>query len=241
MLNEQDIYPYSATDISNKDALILAPHPDDESLGCGGSIIKHVNAASRIKVIFLTSGDKGDFENRFGENYINIRKQCAFNAMEALGVKDFEFWEYGDRQIGLLKDEIESRLVKTLHDFNPSLLYAPSPLEAHPDHRASFEIAWRAAKISKVTLVLYEVLMAVYPNILVDITNEIEQKKLAIEKYFTELQYNDYLSKIIGLNRFRTATLPQNIKYAEGFISVNEGGEQMPLSNLIKIIRKYKV
>lgn len=234
MLNEQDIYPYSVTDISDKDALIIAPHPDDESLGCGGSIVKHVNSKGRVKVLFLTSGDKGDFENRFGENYINIRKQCAFNAMEVLGVKDFEFWEYGDRQIALFKDEIESRLLKTIHDFNPSLLYAPSPLEAHPDHRASFEIALKVAKISNVSLMLYEVLMAVYPNILVDITNEIEQKKFAIEKYFTELQYNDYLGKIIGLNRFRTATLPPNIKYAEGFIIADEGKDSDTLFQLNK-------
>lgn len=222
MLNEPDIYPYEVTDFSQKDAIILAPHPDDESLGCGGSIVKHVNSKSRVKVIFLTSGDKGDFENKFGENYINIRKQCACNAMEVLGVKDFEFWEYGDRQIALFKDEIESRLLKTLHDFNPSLLYAPSPLEVHPDHRASFEIALKVAKISNVSLMLYEVLMALYPNILVDITNDIENKILAIKNYFTELSYNDYLNKIIGLNKFRTTTLQKNIQYAEGFIFIHK-------------------
>lgn len=65
MLNEPDIYPYSVSDLSRKDALVIAPHPDDESLGCGGSIAKHIKAKSRVKVIFLTDGDKGDFEGRF--------------------------------------------------------------------------------------------------------------------------------------------------------------------------------
>lgn len=60
--------------------------------------------------------------------------------------------------------------------------------------------------------------MALYPNTLVDITNEMEKKKKAIKSYFTELYYNDYLTKVEGLNRFRTATLPKNIKYAEAFL-----------------------
>ena len=225
------MYPYLATDFSHLDALVIAPHPDDESIGCGGSIIKHINSSSRVKVIFLTNGDKGDFEGRFGNDYLQIRRQSALNAMETLGVRDFEFWEYGDRQVYSFLGEIEERLLNTVNKHKPSIIYAPSSYEAHPDHRASFEIASKTAQRTGTALLLYEVLIALHPNILADITKEIKQKIKAIQKYYTELYYNNYTAKIIGLNRFRTFTLPSYVKYAEGFILIQKDESEQSINN----------
>ncbi|NWF98837.1 MAG: PIG-L family deacetylase [Nitrospirae bacterium] len=220
-LNESDIYPFSVTDLSSKDALVIAPHPDDETLGCGGSIIKHVQAGSRVKVIFLTNGDKGDFKGKFGKDYINIRKKSASKAMEILGVNDFEFWEFGDREINASLDKISEKIKNSMETFNPSVIYATSPLEAHPDHKSAFNLVWQFREIFKGCFAFYEVLMALYPNILVDITSQFQKKQKAIKQYKTENYYNDYLEKISGLNRFRTATLPNSIKYAEAFLLIN--------------------
>jgi LmbE family N-acetylglucosaminyl deacetylase len=220
--NESDIYPYSVTDLSPKDALILAPHPDDESLGCGGSIAKHISRGSRVKVIFITDGDKGDFEGKFDKDYVQIRRQNAQKAMEILGVKDYEFWGYRDRNLHLMEEEVVDRLLHVVEVFSPSLIYMPSPYEAHPDHKATSKIAMRIFKKTGITVLLYEVLMALYPNILVDITLEMERKKKAIESYYTEAYYNDYISKIEGLNRFRTATLPNTVAFAEGFVLLDK-------------------
>jgi len=217
---EADIYPYSVSDLSHSDALVIAPHPDDESIGCGGSIVKHVKAGSRVKVIFLTDGNEGDFESRFGADYVNIRRKSAEKAMDVLGVRDYEFWCYADRGVAQSADEIERRLQAVMGSFSPSLVYAPSPYEVHPDHRASFNAVWRAARKMEVAPALYEVLMALYPNTLVDITNEMDVKKEAVRCYHTELSYNDYLRKVEGLNRFRTATLPGDVQYAEGLILI---------------------
>jgi LmbE family N-acetylglucosaminyl deacetylase len=216
--NESEWYPFSAIDLSSKDALIIAPHPDDESMGCGGSISRHIKAGSRVKVIFLTNGDKGDFKGRFGKDYVKIRQQSAQRAMDIFGVKDFEFWGYGDRELQSVFQELRGRLLHTIETFSPFIIYAPSSLEAHPDHKVAFEIVWDLRKKFGNTLAFYEVLMAMYPNILVDITGEMEQKKKALESYFTEAYYNDYVTKVEGLNRFRTATLPKDIKYAEAFV-----------------------
>lgn len=219
-LNESDIYPFSATDISKKDALIIAPHPDDESLGCGGSIIKHIEAGSKVKVIFLTNGDKGDFVGRFGNDYISIRKKSAIKAMKILGVKDFEFWNFGDRELNSSFEQISYKIKEVIKTFQPSIIYVPSPFEAHPDHKTAFNILWNLREVFKGQTAIYEVLMALYPNILVDITNQFKKKQKAIKQYKTEMYYNDYLKKIAGLNRFRTATLPKNIKYAEAFFII---------------------
>jgi LmbE family N-acetylglucosaminyl deacetylase len=220
---ESDIYPYSVSDLSSKDALIIAPHPDDESLGCGGSIVRHIKAGSTVKVIFMTNGDRGDFEESFGKEYVEIRRKSAQKAMEILGVNDFEFWGYSDRRLHLVFQEVKERLFHAIETFSPSLIYAPSPLEAHPDHKIAFEVAWALREKLGITLAFYEVLMALYPNVLVDITGEMEQKKRAIESYSTEVYYNDYVTKVEGLNRFRTATLPKNIRYAEAFLLFKKG------------------
>ncbi len=221
LLNEPDIYPFSVTDISNKDALIISPHPDDESLGCGGSIIKHVQAGSRVKVIFLTNGDKGDFMGRFGNNYISIRKKSAVKAMEILGVNDFEFWGFGDRELSFSFEQVSYKIKKLIETFHPSVIYVPSPFEAHPDHKAAFNIIWNLKEIFKGQIMIYEILMALYPNMLVDITNQFKRKQNAIKQYKTEIFYNSYHEKIAGLNRFRTATLPKNIEYAEAFFFID--------------------
>jgi hypothetical protein len=44
MKNESDLYPYSVSYLSLRDAIVISPHPDDESIGCGGSIVKHIKA-----------------------------------------------------------------------------------------------------------------------------------------------------------------------------------------------------
>jgi LmbE family N-acetylglucosaminyl deacetylase len=118
--------------------------------------------------------------------------------------------------------ELSERLQQTINYFNPSVIYAPSPYEAHPDHRTAFRLAWEIKDKFEISCVFYEVLMAVYPNVLVDITDEMKSKIDAIECYHTEVYYNDYVEKITGLNRFRTATLPQDVKYAEAFVSVDK-------------------
>ncbi len=228
-LNEPDIYPFSVTDISNKDALIISPHPDDESLGCGGSIIKHIQAGRKVKVIFLTNGDKGDFTGRFGNDYVNIRKKSAVKAMEILGVSDFEFWGFPDRELKFSFEQVFYKLKKLIEIFYPSVIYVPSPFEAHPDHKTAFNIVWALKDIFKGQILIYEILMALYPNILVDITNQFKRKQKAIKQYKTEIYYNDYLKKIAGLNRFRTATLPENIEYAEAFFVIDT-----PLINVDK-------
>lgn len=228
--NEFDIYPYSTSDLSGDEALIIAPHPDDESLGCGGSIIRHVNAKHRVKVVFLTDGEKGDFEGRFGGDYVKLRRQSAEKAMGILGVTDYQFLGYGDRELFLREREALDRLLPVVESFSPSMIYAPSPYEAHPDHKAAFRLAWELRKRLGIALALYEVLMALYPSILVDITGEMEQKKRAIAAYYTEVYYNDYITKVEGINRFRTATLPKDVTYAEGFILVGEGSPPSSLA-----------
>ena len=225
MKTEEQIYPYTVNDFSGRDAIVIAPHPDDESIGCGGSILKHIKAGKRVRVIFLTNGDKGDFEGRFGEDYREIRRKCAEKALALLGVKDYEFWGYGDRMLHSAEKEIIERLSLSVKSFSPSIIYAPSPFEIHPDHKTAFSVVWELIHRMPLKLLLYETLVPFYPDILVDITNEWSYKKRAIESYWTEAYYTNYSEKIEGLNIFRTSPLSRDVLYAEAFLLVDGEGE----------------
>jgi len=222
IINESELYPFVTSDFSDRDCLVLAPHPDDESIGCGGSIIKHLKKGSRVRVIFLTSGDKGDFEGVFGGEYKDFRRECALKALKALGVDDYEFWDFADREVSREADKAYLKLKKQVEAFKPGLIYVPSPYEAHPDHKASALMGWKVFREMKVPVAFYEVLMPLYPNVLVDISKEMPQKESAIRHYSTELYYNDYVYRVEGLNRFRTATLSPETKYAEAFFLLTE-------------------
>jgi LmbE family N-acetylglucosaminyl deacetylase len=100
MQNEGRLVPYHSTDLTGRRVLVLAPHPDDETFGCGGSMILHRDAGDPVKVVFLTNGAMGDISNQSDkETYVALRKKEAEKACANLGVMDLEFWPYEDRSL----------------------------------------------------------------------------------------------------------------------------------------------
>ena len=79
---------------------------------------------------------------------------------------------------------------------------------------------------SRIDTAFYEVLMPLYPNIVVDISGVYESKETALKCYDTELYCNEYVSLAEGLNRVRTATLGAEIRYAEAFTRILHEGRQ---------------
>lgn len=222
ILNESGIYPYSTTDLSDRNCLVIAPHPDDESIGCGGSIVRHAARGSAVTVLFLTSGDQGDFNNAFGDDYSEKRRASASEALSLLGIKDHQFLGFRDRELYKERVLVYKEIEEAVKKMRPGLIYAPSPYEPHPDHRTAAWAAWRAHEETGIDTAFYEVLAPLFPNILVDISGEFSTKESAIQSYGTELLYNDYREKARGLNRFRTATLGPEVKYAEAFALSSE-------------------
>jgi len=221
---EELAVPYHATSLVGAKVLLLAPHPDDETIGCGGSLALHQSHGDPVKVIVLTDGGYAEGWDVDREEYIMIREQETRLAMSVLGVKDVEFWRLPDR--GLVVDVGSvSRLVATLKDYQPTLLYIPSPQEAHPDHITTTQLAWAA--IEEVSfpgrVCFYEVAMPIRPNILVDITAVVGEKERAMACYKSQLQLHDYKSMILGLNRYRSYSLLSSVTHAEAFWCLDPG------------------
>jgi LmbE family N-acetylglucosaminyl deacetylase len=67
MLLESDLIPFTvASPVGNK-SIVFSPHPDDETLGCGGTIRLLLKSKKHVKVVFLTSGDKADPSNKLSQ------------------------------------------------------------------------------------------------------------------------------------------------------------------------------
>jgi LmbE family N-acetylglucosaminyl deacetylase len=131
--------------------LVLAVHPDDESLGAGGLLQKAVERGGEVRVIFVTDGDNNPWPQRFIERRWRIgvaersrwgicRQGEARAALQCLGVgaENGSFWHYPDQGITKIlvenREPLIQRLVEEIQEWRPTLLIGPSPLDLHPDH-----------------------------------------------------------------------------------------------------------
>lgn len=199
--------------------LVLAPHQDDETLGCGGTLALHRDQGDPVLVVFLTDGSAGDPAGHYpADEYVAIRREEARRACAVLGVTDLEFWDLPDGKLATVPDLAE-RLLGAIRAFEPDTLYYPSGQELHPDHWAvgvGIEDLHRAGRLP-CSAYAYEVWAALQPTHLLDITPILSRKEAAMAHYPSQLRYNDYRPKILGLNAYRSLTLPGAARYAEAF------------------------
>ncbi len=150
MLQESEIIPFHCSPPVGEKILVLAPHPDDETLGCGGTIYLLVKAKKQVKVVFLTSGDKAEplhplSAKKHGEQHITdyslMREKEAIKALKVLQVFDCEFLRFPDRELSACSRSALQKIVQILREYVPDTIYSPSPLELNPDHRATAAFA----------------------------------------------------------------------------------------------------
>jgi LmbE family N-acetylglucosaminyl deacetylase len=109
--------------------LVVAPHPDDETIGAGGFLEEAVQAGAAIRVVIATDGNR-----RGGKK---IRHQETLNAMGKLGVpaEDVVFLDYPDGDLSS-QEAFQARLEGISGDFRPNIVIGTHPKDYHPDHAA---------------------------------------------------------------------------------------------------------
>jgi len=109
--------------------LVVAPHPDDEVLGCGGCIALHRMQGDPVHVLVV-------FDGALGAGTASQREAECRAAGAWLLEPDYEFWRLPEGHVPSAHDQqaAVTRLVERLQALQPELIYLPWPEDAHPDH-----------------------------------------------------------------------------------------------------------
>ena len=242
MLIEADTIPYDAARLLGERLLVLAPHPDDEVIGCGGLVAQHMAQQRAVRVIVATDGAEAEPSAADRDGYRRQREDESRRALAMLGDADVHFLRFADRA---LDDAVAQPLREHLLAFRPDLICVPSPVEIHPDHlalsRAFCELVQRDASLfadlAIARVAFYEVSQPLRPNTLVDITDVAERKYRAISAHTSQAAIRDYASYARGLNAYRALTLPPQSKFAEGYWTTDLATlRTMPFSTLRAVV-----
>lgn len=214
---EEELLPFEPVVLLGERLLVVAPHPDDEAIGCGGLIAQHVDGKRQVRVVIVSDGSAaGDAGQRESESRAGL---------EALGTTAVDFLHFKDREIEQSATELGRRLAEIILDFRPDLICAPSPVEIHPDHVAAARALVDAIQqddrlrttLALTRIAFYEVSQPIRPNTLVDISAVASRKWQAIEAHGSQHELRPYLRFAQGINQYRAMTLKPHTEFAEGF------------------------
>lgn len=188
--------------------LVLAPHPDDESIGCGGLLLKF---PGQCDVVVLTDGRYGGLSGQNGKDIIAMRKSEFKKTMTCAGVKKWFF-------LGVEDGKLSENFAKFYNlDINGyDAIFCPAPSENHSDHACVYEFLLRFK--SQTRIFGYEVWSTLLtPSHYLDISDVVDEKKRLITHYESQLSQVDYDSRALSLNHFRGLLPYPAVQYAEAY------------------------
>lgn len=185
--------------------LVVAPHPDDEAIGCGGAIRQHIVQGDEVAVLLLTSGELGcpgeDLE------LTKLRRvHEAFEASKILGSQVIEFWEQPDGNLQI-SNELVERMLALFRSWRPDVIYVTGEQDSHLDHKAAAYIVQQVVitgQLVGIDIWMYEVWspMIEYDRV-EDITEHIGMKLKAIRAHDSQVNRIRFDEAALALARFR--------------------------------------
>jgi N-acetylglucosamine malate deacetylase 1 len=180
------------TNASPQSVLVLAPHPDDESFGCGGTVRLLTSSGGQVDVVYLTRGELGA-ENvestTLGdqERLAVQRSDEGRQACRVLGVSGVQFLAGRDGHLRS-QPELAAEILRILADGQYRSVFCPWPLESHRDHAATFDmlVAALGQYPHQIEVWLYEVWTPLEPNMVIPIDSAIEAKVEAMRVHASQ-------------------------------------------------------
>ncbi len=129
-----------------KKILIIAPHADDEILGCGATISKYIEKSYEVMVLIMTNANLGN-PKIFSKNLIKqIRAECL-DANNSLGVSNIKFYDFPALKLNTSHiSEIASVINKSILKFKPNKVFIPNINDIHSDHKIIHEASLVAVR-----------------------------------------------------------------------------------------------
>lgn len=199
--------------------LVLAPHPDDEAIGCGGTLSAHTAAGDRVIAAFLTSGERG-LPALPSAEATAIREREAEESCAVLGVAASHFYRLPDWQLWGHLPQLATMFAQLIEAEQPDRIYLPHADEWHPDHQACFFAAARAIALAGLPPGVgraYEIWtpLQLFRHV-EDITSVLRIKMRAIRCHASQVSQYRYDRAMRGLNGYRGVTTGKG-RYCEVF------------------------
>ncbi len=206
--------------------LVLAPHPDDETIGPGATIRMHADLGDEVHAVFLTAGTTGDPTGTADKAaYAALREREARAAAAVLGIRAMEFWGYPDNHRANENDvaQLVPRLTDALRGFAPDVVYAPHVGDQHSDHHTTAVLLQRAlVGLPRAPRAFgYEVWSASAATWVVDVSSVYAAKLAALDCYASQLEHTDIRRFVTGLNQYRAVFLEKGATYGEAFARID--------------------
>jgi len=215
--------------------LVISAHMDDEVLGCGGTIAKHLGRKDAVFVCFVANRV---YNHRFDRKRNDIEKQHAVKAKRILGYQKAVFLQLHDERLDISIQDIIILMEKYVNKLKPNIVYIPFMGDNNQDHRAVFEasrvVLRPVASPFLNSVYMYEVPSsteqspplaesAFLPNYYVDIKKYMHKKIQALKCYRSEKRpyphpRSEKAIRILAKKR----GIEIGFEYAEAFMSLRE-------------------
>ena len=208
-----------------KKAVILAPHPDDETIGCGGIISKYNNAQMDMTTVLFTYKE----ETPRGLEFVN--------AMKELNCKH-QFMELEDGKLENQKEELIVKLQHLLDTISPDIIFTPYLLDVNRDHKVVSKSLSEIEYSKKTLIAMYEVWTPIlYPNYYIDISAQNETKCNALRCYLSQESQYHLTGKAQNLYGLRAELLMRK-NHMEAFkiFDSYQFQEVVDLLNMLKLL-----
>jgi bacillithiol biosynthesis deacetylase BshB1 len=231
------------------DILVIAAHPDDAELGCGGTIAKHIAAGKKVGILDLTKGELGTR----GNDVTRIEEANAASLILGISVR-----ENAGLPDGFFQNSIAERkvIIQYVRKYQPDIVITNAPEDRHPDHGRAANLVYDACFLSGLIKIetldenksqapwrpisFYHFIQSAYlkPDFVVDITDYWDVKMKAIKAFRTQFYSGKdsgpqtFISRPEFINFLEARSIEfgniVGVKYAEGFIT-----KRYPVVNLI--------
>ena len=190
--------------------LVIAPHPDDETLGCGATIARLCEAGHKVRVVIVTDGRASTKSSIVSPDALAAqRREEAIQAAEALGLshEDVVFLNYRDGKTTEHIAEITRGILQQVTLFVPAIVFSPCNMDVHSDHRAIAAAIEGLQHAGRITCPVWQYpIWTGLPNWLynvlrmlltlnnsqsckrIEITNYLEKKQTALARYRSQLE-----------------------------------------------------
>ena len=196
--------------------LAIVSHPDDEIIGCGGTLIKHRKSGDKVKVIFTSESELARNKDLFiAKKQSEYRQGIAISVSKILKFEKPIFLNFNN--LSLTRSDVTNmngKLREIIKSYRPSIIYTHSPKDIHHDHRKTFEATLIAARpqnncrINKILSFEIPSSTDIYtsntrenfnPNYFINIKKEINTKLEMLTKYKREMKKYPHSRSKIGI------------------------------------------